>query len=154
MSRSGEIALLWGDKERTFRLGIGEWVKVQEKCDAGPGEILARLAPVFAATQQGLKFEQIVAMGYLGRWRVDDIREPLYRGLIGGGMGPTEAGKLVVELVDDRPLLEPLSLAYQVVLTSIVGAADEPLGERRGEAKKASPRARSRSRTSTAAAPS
>ncbi len=153
MSRAGEITLPWGDGERTFRLGIGDWRKVQEKCDAGPGEILARLAPVFHATQQGLKFDQIVAMGYLGRWRIDDVREPLYRGLIGGGMTPTDAGKLITELVDERPLLEPLSIAYQVVLASVVGSEDEPLGEQTGEAK-VSPTESSPSPTSTEPEPS
>lgn len=151
MSRSGEITLQWGDEERTFRLAIGDWRKVQEKCDAGPAEILARLAPVFAARQAGLSFDQIVAAGYLGRWRVDDVREPLYRGLIGGGMEPTLAGKLIRELVDERPLLEPLVVAYEVVLASIVGAEDEPLGEAGGEAATAavSPEASSLSPTTT-----
>lgn len=154
MSRAGEITLPWGDEDRTFRLAIGDWRKVQEKCDAGPAEILARLAPVFTATQQGLRFEQIVAAGFLGRWRVDDVREPLYRGLIGGGMEPTAAGKLIKELVDDRPLLEPLGMAYQVVLASVVGAEDEPLGELQGEAETVSPEESSASPTTSASASS
>lgn len=129
MSRSGEITLAWGDAYRTFRLGIREWEKVQEKCDAGPAEILGRLAPIFAATEQGLTLGQIIAAGYLGRWRVQDVREPLYRGLIGGGMEPTAAGALIRELVDERPLIEPVCIAYQVVHASIVGADDEPVGE-------------------------
>jgi hypothetical protein len=152
MSGTGAITLPWGDEERTFRLGIGEWRKVQEKCDAGPAEILARLAPVFAAIQQGLKVEQIVAMGYLGRWRVDDVREPLYRGLIGGGTEPTAAGRLIKDLVDERPLLEAGASAYRVVLATIVGAPDEPVGEAVGETKMVSPTASSRSRRSTARA--
>lgn len=129
MSRSGEITLPWGDEDRTFRLGIREWEKVQEKCDAGPAEILGRLAPVFAASEQGLSLKQIIAAGYLGRWRVQDVREPLYRGLIGGGMEPTEAGKVIRDLVDERPLIEPVCVAYRVVLASIMGAEDEPAGE-------------------------
>ena len=43
MSRAGELIREWGDGERVFRLGIGEWRKIQETCDAGPGEIAARL---------------------------------------------------------------------------------------------------------------
>lgn len=156
MSRSGEVILPWGDADRTFRLGIREWEKVQEKCDAGPAEILARLAPAFSALQQGLTFDQIVSMGYLGRWRVHDVREPLYRGLIGGGMDPTAAGKVIRELVDERPLLEPMAVAYQVVLASITGAQDEPAGEPAGEAEEAaptSPEERSPSPTTTASEP-
>lgn len=156
MSRSGEVTLAWGDADRTFRLGIREWEKVQEKCDAGPAEILSRLSPAFMALQQGLTFEQIITMGYLGKWRIHDLREPLYRGLIGGGMEPTAAGKLVRELVDERPLLEPMAIAYKVVLASITGAEDEPLGEPTGEeaAAPASPEASSLSATTTAPAPS
>lgn len=129
MSRSGEITLAWGDQDRTFRLGIKEWELVQEKCDAGPAEIHRRLAPMFAATEAGLSFPQIKANGYLGTWRVHDVREPIYRGLIGGGMEPTTAGKLVKELVDERELIENVCLAYRIVDASIVGAPDEPLGE-------------------------
>lgn len=133
MSRSGEITLLWGDEERTFHLGIKEWEKVQEKCDAGPPEIHSRLAPMFAATEAGLTIHQIKSNGYLGRWRVHDVREPIYRGLIGGGMEPTAAGKLVRELVDERELIESVCIAYQIVDASIVGAPDEPVGEQKGE---------------------
>lgn len=153
MSRSGEVTLPWGDEDRTFRLGIKEWERVQEKCDAGPGEILGRLSPVFYASQRGLKFQQIVAAGYLGNWRVHDVREPLYRGLIGGGMDPTKAGKIIRELVDERPLLEAVGIAYQVVLASVVGAEDEPLGEPEGEGETASPMESSGSPTTTAPGP-
>lgn len=133
MSRSGEVTLPWGDEDRTFRLGIGEWRKVQEKCDAGPAEILSRLAPVFSAREQGLSIDQIVALGYLGRWRIDDVREPLFRALIGGGMDPTKAGLVIRELVDERPLIEPVSIAYRVIMVSLFGPEDEPLGEGEGE---------------------
>jgi hypothetical protein len=153
MSRSGEITLPWGDEDRTFRLGIKEWEKVQEKCDAGPAEILSRLAPAFAALQQGLTFQQIIGAGYLGRWRVHDVREPLYRGLIGGGLDPTQAGKVVRELVDERPLLESMAMAYQVVMASVTGAEDEPLGEPEGEVETTSPTESSPSPTITEAAP-
>jgi hypothetical protein len=154
MTGTGTISLLWGDEERTFRLGIGEWRKVQEKCDAGPAEIMARLGPVFAATRRGYSFEQIIDAGFVGTWRIDDVREPLYRGLIGGGMEPTAAGKIIRDLVDERPLLEAVAIAYQVVLASLVGVEEEPMGEQKGGAKKAPPGGKSRSAPSTASAPS
>jgi len=135
MSRDGSIVRLWGDEERTFRLRIAEWRKVQEKCDAGPGEIAARLSTWAAVRRAHGKASiiEIMAMGGLGRWRVDDVREPLFQGLIGGGMDPTSAGRLVRALHDERPLLENLELALAVVLGSLIGAEDEPVGEPIGE---------------------
>ena len=136
MSRGGEIVRAWGDADRTFRLGIGEWRKVQETCDVGPGDIAGRLATYAAMRQANPKagFLQLLGAGGAGSWRVDDIRAPLYWGLIGGGMSPTEAGRLLRDLHDDRPLLENLDLALAVVLASMLGAEDEPVGEPQGEA--------------------
>lgn len=125
MSRGGEVSLEFAGELRTFRLAIGQWRKVQETCDAGPAELLARLAPAFAAGQQGLTFEQVVTHGLLGRWRLDDVREPILQGLVGGNMPLPQATKLVQEWVDERPLFESVAIAYQVVMASIVGASDE-----------------------------
>lgn len=125
MSRSGDITLDFGGEERTFRLAIGQWRKVQETCDAGPAELLARLAPAFAAAKQGLAFDQIIGMGLLGRWRIDDVREPIRQGLLGMNMPLPAVDKIVREYVDERPFLENVAVAYQIVLASVVGAEDE-----------------------------
>lgn len=125
MSRSGEITLAFGGEERTFRLGIGEWRKIQEACDAGPGEIMERLSPAFRALKAGVSFSDILHSAIVGRWRVDDIRVVLFNGLVGGGMQPDPAMGLIRAWVDDRPLLEPLPVAYEVVYASIAGAPDE-----------------------------
>ena len=136
MSRAGEVTTLWGDEERIFRLGIGEWRAIQEKCDAGPAEIAARLSVWAAMRQRNPKasFLDILAAGGLGTWRVDDIREPIYRGLIGGGMAPTAAGRLMLELHDHRPLTENIALALEIVLASMIGPEEEAVGEPEGEA--------------------
>jgi hypothetical protein len=129
----------WGDAERRFRLGIAEWRKVQETCDAGPGEIAARLS-AWAAVRQAnpqASFLQVLAGGGVGAWRVDDVREVLYRGLIGGGLEPTSAGRLLRDLHDERPLMENIDLALAVVLASLVGAEEEPPGENEREAASA-----------------
>jgi hypothetical protein len=125
MSRSGEITLDFGGEERTFRLAIKQWEKVQEKCDAGPAEILARLAPPFYARQQGIPVDQIIGMGMLGKWRIHDIREVILQGLLGGGMEGQQAQRLVRDWVDDRPLIESASTAYEIVLASYIGPGDE-----------------------------
>jgi len=159
VSRSGEIVRAWGDADRTFRLGIGEWRKIQETCDAGPGEIAGRLAGWSATRQANPKagLLQLLVAGAVGAWRVDDIREPLYRGLIGGGLDPTSAGKLMRELHDERPLLENLDLALAVVLASLIGAGDEPVGEAEGKGQETArppfPEASSGSPTTTEPVP-
>jgi hypothetical protein len=135
MSRGATLVRQWGSDERTFRLGIGEWRKIQETCDAGPGEIAQRLA-AWAAIRRAMPkadFIDLLAAGGAGRWRVDDVREVLFRGLTGGGMDPTSAGRVVRELHDERPLLENLALALEIVLVSLSGPEDEPVGEIDGE---------------------
>jgi hypothetical protein len=141
VSRRGEIVRPWGDEDRTFRLGIGEWRAIQEKCDAGPGEIAGRLA-TYAAMRQANPKAGLLALlsgGGVGAWRVDDIREPLYRGLIGGGLDPTRAGRVLRDLHDERPLMENIDLALEVVLASLVGAEDDPPGELEREPTSATP---------------
>lgn len=125
MSRDAKVVLPFGGEDRTFRLGIGEWRDVQEKCDAGPGEILARLAPPFQALRSGLSLQDILGSNLLGRWRVDDIRVVIHFGLIGGGSKPNDAMVLVKRWVDARPPLEALPTAYQVAFAGVVGAEDE-----------------------------
>jgi hypothetical protein len=135
VSRSATLVRQWGSEERTFRLGIGEWRKIQETCDAGPGEIAQRIA-AWAAVRRAMPkagFIDLLAAGGAGRWRVDDVREVLFRGLTGGGLDPTTAGRIVRELHDERPLLENLPLALEIVLVSLTGPEDEPVGEHAGE---------------------
>lgn len=125
MSRSGESVVEFGGEERTFRLALKQWEKVQEACDAGPAELLARLSPVFEARKRGYSFADILAAGHLGTWRINDLREPILQGLLGAGVPGPEALKLVREWVEERPLIESVAVAYQVVLGGVIGAADE-----------------------------
>lgn len=154
MSRSGEIVRSFGGEDRLFRLGIGEWRKVQEACNAGPSEILARLAPPFQALRRGVSFQDVVGSGLLGHWRVDDIRVVLFHGLLGAGEPHAKALDLVKTWVDGRPLLEPLPAAYEVVYASVCGAEDEPAsGEPRGETGQPLSPAASSASASTASMP-
>ena len=130
MSRDAKIVLPFGGEDRTFRLGIGEWRDVQEKCDAGPGEILARLAPPFQAVRAGLSLNDLVGSGMLGRWRIDDLRAIVLYGLIGGGEKPNDALALVKRWVDTRPPIEVIPTAYEIAYAGVIGAGDEvALGE-------------------------
>lgn len=109
MSRDASIDLDFGDGTHTFRLGWGELVKVQEACDAGPYVVLDRLTA--------------------GTWRMEDIREVIRCGLIGGGMTPGDALKLVRDYVEARPPVENVILARAILSIALAGAPDEKPGE-------------------------
>ena len=109
MSRDGSITLVWGDGEHRFRLAIGQLRELQEKCDAGPAEIANRLAD--------------------GRWRVNDVRETIRLGLIGGGTAPADAHRLTVRYVEERPWLESVPAAQVELMAALVGAPEEPVGK-------------------------
>lgn len=134
MSRGGDITLAWGDQDHTFRLGMVEWRRVQEKCDAGPGEIYRRLILVATALANGMSLKAAAASGMIGDWRVDDMREVILAGLIGGGMTEVQAAPLVRTRVDE-PLdfKTNLALAYAIVKAGLGDVEDEPLGEKVGE---------------------
>ncbi|SEQ32996.1 Phage tail tube protein, GTA-gp10 [Faunimonas pinastri] len=110
MSRHGEVVFPWGDSEHRFRLGIGELRELQDKCNAGPYEVLNRLMT--------------------GIWRIDEVRETIRLGLIGGGaLRPTEALVLVARYVDERPLLESVPVAQAIIGAAIMGSPEEPVGK-------------------------
>ncbi len=113
MSRDGSITLAWGDGEHRFRLAIGQLRELQEKCDAGPAEIVSRLSE--------------------GRWRVNDVRETIRLGLVGGGLAPATAHALTVRYVDERPWLESVQPAQAVLMAALVGVPDEPVGSSPGK---------------------
>jgi Phage tail tube protein, GTA-gp10 len=106
MSTSGGTTLLWADGEYHFRLRIKELRELQDKCDAGPAEIMMRLAT--------------------HRWRVDDILQAIRLGLIGGGMSPTEALVLVSRYVEQRPLAENVVIATEIIAAAVSGDPREP----------------------------
>ena len=115
MSRDASIGPLdWAGDSRTFRLGNGELILLQEATDCGPLFLLERL---------GGK-----------HWRVQDISHTIRLGLIGGGMKPDEAHKLVRDYVEARPPLENVMLAYAVLSAGVQGAPDEKPKKRRGRA--------------------
>lgn len=135
MSRSAEVTLAFAGEDRPFRLSIGPLRALQEKCDAGPMELLQRFAS--------------------GSWRVDDLRETLLQGLKGGGMTDAEATRLIRSDFDDHPYVGFVPVAQAVVMAAVIGAPDETLGEPEGEgATNLSPEASSDTDSSTDQEPS
>ncbi len=108
----GFLTREWADGTYTFRLAWGCWKEINEKCGIGPAELLDRLLN--------------------RKWRADDLAEVIRLGLIGGGMAPVDALRMVRSYVHERPLLESVSISLEIVSASLFGPAD---GEKRaGEA--------------------
>ncbi len=139
----------FGGAKREFRLGIGELRELQGICDAGPATILARL---MSCQPQAVGLKRPNANDYeLGAsdpdfnsdfniysllrtigndWRVDDVRETIRLGLIGGGCTPTEAALLVARYIDaasDWP--SNAGLAAAILLYALIGPQDDQVGK-------------------------
>lgn len=102
----------WYGGSHDFRLATyGELRMLQEKCGAGPQEILGRLIN--------------------GTWRVDDPREIIRLGLIGAGMPPKEAQALVRTAVDETGRwLEFVMLAKVILMAGLTSAPKgDPVGK-------------------------
>lgn len=135
MSRAAEVVLPFGGEDRPFRLPIGRLRALQEKVDAGPMELLNRIAT--------------------GTWRVDDLRETILQGLIGGGMTSADATRLLKSDFDDLPLGQFTTIAQAALFAAVIGVEDEPVGEDQGETPSSlSPDPSFASPASTAAEPS
>jgi hypothetical protein len=109
MSRDASITFIWGEDDRTFRLGWGELEKLQEACDCGPYVLLNRL--------------------HSGSWRIEDIREVIRWGLIGGGMPHADAAKKIKLYVEGLPPAQNLEAAQKIMRVGTFGASDETVGE-------------------------
>jgi len=118
MSRSGKIEIEWADLQgagaggrHVFRLPIAQLEELQEKCDAGPQQIMRRI--------------------HEGTWRVRDITETIRLGLIGGGMPSVDAAKLTSRYVTDGALSENVLTAQVIIMAALAGVPDEPLKKKR-----------------------
>jgi hypothetical protein len=116
MSRSALITLDWADGTYSFRLTIAAAEMLQESVDAGPHAVLDRLAAKL--------------------WRARDARETIRCGLIGAGMEPPRAKRLVELYCDERPFGDSVQLAMAILLAAIVGAPDEPLAKKKRAARR------------------
>lgn len=118
MSRHGTIRLVWGGDERPFRLSFKELRELQELCTLPTDKLVS--GPLSIATRLGE-----------GTWRVQDIRETLRLGLVGGGMPSNEATRLVIRHVEeyDTPLAEHALHARAIIFAALMGAREDPAGK-------------------------
>jgi hypothetical protein len=114
MSRTARVTAEFGGELHEFCLRWGELMELQEKCDAGPGIVLMRLIA--------------------NQWRMEDVPAVIRLGLVGGGMTPTAAARLVRTQVEEQPhnIGGPDGLgilAVRVLSAALHGAPDEPVGK-------------------------
>lgn len=107
------ITLMWPGGEHEFALPLGQLRALQGATDKGPEELLNALR--------------------LGTWRVDDAIQTIRWGLAGGGsMSSAVAAQKVTALFDLHPKSDFKLCAMAVLMHSLVGQEDDPLGEPEG----------------------
>lgn len=99
------VDITWAGGEHTFLLTIDLLRALEDKCDAGPAWVMARLGS--------------------GQWRVDDVIQPIRLGLEGGGLDKETARKLVKRHVEDRPLTESVLTAQAILMAALYGGEDD-----------------------------
>jgi hypothetical protein len=106
--------LEFAEQERTFKLGIGEWERLQEALDVGPYELFAIVKT--------------------GKWRTKHIERTLQIALEGGGTDRREARRLIDEWVRGRTdWLAHVLTTIQVLDAGLSGASDETIPKANGE---------------------
>lgn len=126
---TAEVVFAWADKHYTFRLPVAQLLELQELTDQGPYELLNRMRD--------------------SRWRVQDIRETIRLGLIGGGLAPDQAAIMVRRYVDQRPLAENIPACLMILTAAVVGVPTDAPPKSKG-ARQARGR---RSQTASSARP-
>jgi hypothetical protein len=111
MASNGEIELTWGDGQHKFNVAkIKSALELEEKCDAGVAQIFQRIRS--------------------DSWKINDVRETLRIGLIGGGMTPDKALSLINRYCDDRPWAESLQPAIYVLMAAMLGVPGDDVGKK------------------------
>lgn len=111
MPANGQIELTWGDGDHVFNIAkIGQALELEEKCGAGIGTIITRLRA--------------------GTFFINDFRETIRLGLIGGGMEPPKAMQLVRRYVDARPWAESVLPAQAILTVAMVGVPGDDVGKK------------------------
>ncbi len=110
----GPQVIKWVGGEHPFALYLGELRALQGACDAGPEQILTRIRT--------------------GQWRLDDMMEVIRQGLIGGGMAPEKAARMVTLLFEQHPLLAFKATALEVLMLALTGPEDDQPGKAEGDA--------------------
>ncbi len=112
MAANGTRLIAWQGGEHNFCLAAaGDIFTLEANCKAGIAGIHRRL------------------LG--GEWFLNDIRETIRLGLIGGGMAADDAMQLIKSSVDANPrgLAPSIVVAIAVLEAVIIGVPDDPVGK-------------------------
>lgn len=140
MSADGSLDLVWGDGPQRFKFGIGQFRELQDNVNrrrlaiGGP-----MVGPMSLAN----------ALRTNDAWP-DDIRDVLRLGLIGGGMKPAEAHRLMTHYFDPIPPMENMRPAFVVLIAGLVGAPGEASDSKKKPARTKTRRSTSRRSTEPA----
>ena len=100
---------VWPGGEHPFRLALAQLEGLQQKTEAGPEWLL-------------LRFQS-------GQWTATEAFEVLRFGLIGGGMEPAQAGKMVRDAFERHALIGFKVPAMSILMAALYGPADDPAGK-------------------------
>lgn len=113
MNNQGEVIVTWGDNDYCFRLTVAGLIELEQKCDAPFSTVWHRVVS--------------------GQYGINDIRETIRLGLIGGNMAPADALKLVRRQIDDRigsvGFADHMNLARLILSGVMFGFEASPLGK-------------------------
>lgn len=119
------IDLAFADGTYTFRLGLEQIHELQTKCGVGIGALYGRVL------QGRVAADPTVGHPAYAAYHLDDLRETVRQGLIGGGaglvdgsdvkVGSLRANELVERYLDPMPLSEQWTLAAAILYAKIEG---------------------------------
>lgn len=99
--------------ERKFRLRVADVLDLEEATKRPISELYGAII--------GQKF------------RIEDIRQTVIRGLVGGGCPAEEAKRLVSERMDALPLIEHVIIAQSLMVATMTGIEPPEVGEKKAE---------------------
>lgn len=118
MARQLHFRCKFGGDYRTFRLTIGAAERLEQRCNAGVGQILQRLAG--------------------GYFRAADIPATLQHGLEGAGMPEADAAKIVDAVFAEFPIGD-YGVQATAVLDAYINGVNPDLFDAEGKLKPANP---------------
>lgn len=105
-----EVVVEFGGDDRLFRLTLPGILELEETCGAPFAVIAGRVAA--------------------GQYGVNDVLHPIRLGLIGGGMKPEQASKLMRGYAfPAQPIAEGWHVARAVLMAALVGFQQAPLDD-------------------------
>jgi hypothetical protein len=124
MSADGGIELFWGDGEQRFRMAIGQFRELQEKVNLRRLKIGAPMVGPMDLVRQ---------LQANNAWP-DDVRDVIRLGLVGGGMEPAAAHRLLTIYFDDTDRYPPLSQmkpAFLILLAGLTGPVEDAVKKKK-----------------------